>query len=65
MRQPTDITPIDPAAAAVKLITAEQRARCADLAAVYRDRFRLCSPDQSALAETFRQGAVLLDEIAR
>lgn len=48
----------------VKLITNEQRERCAALAAIYLDRFRLCSPDHSALAETFRQGAVLLQEIA-
>jgi hypothetical protein len=64
MHRHSDITPCDPAAAGVKLITDDQRARCASLAAIYRERFRLCSPDQRALAETFRLGALLLQEIA-
>jgi hypothetical protein len=64
MRNPNQITGCDPVAAGVKLITNDQRDRCRALAAIYRDRFRLCSPDQSALAETFRQGALLLQEIA-
>lgn len=64
MRQPNEITPCDPIAAGVKLITNDQRERCAALAAIYLERFRLCSPEQRALAETFRLGALLLQEIA-
>lgn len=65
MNTAVNMTPADPVAAGVKLITNEQRERCAGLAAVYRDRFRLCSPEQRALAETFLQGAKLLEELAR
>lgn len=64
MRKLNDITTQDQFDTGVKLITAEQRAQCAVLAAIYLERFRLCSPDQAALATTFRLGALLLQEIA-
>lgn len=62
MRQPN--IPADPVAAGVKLITDDQRARCAAFAAILLSRIDACSSEQRALAETFRQGALLLQEIA-